>query len=262
MSQRPRRRLTSAQRDQRRESQRERLEQACRELLSSDGWRRWVRVRATNGLGGRYSFHNQCLLASQARARGIELRYVTGFRSFVALGRAVRKGEKALWILAPMTVKQADDDRARDADLRESRAEQRRRVFFRAVPVFDVSQTNEIPGAEVIPLAPPSHPVDGDSHAKLIDPLQEHAAGLGYTVEHRALPPGGPEGWCDHQARLIVIADGPANRKVRILVHELAHAHGITYTCYSRHQAEVLVDTAIFSPCQGRESGFHRGTRG
>jgi hypothetical protein len=28
-----------------------------------------------------------------------------------------------------------------------------------------------------------------------------------------------------------------------ILVHELAHAHGITYTGYSRHQAEVLVDT-------------------
>jgi hypothetical protein len=187
---------------------------------------------------------------------------VTGFRGFVALGRAVRKGEKALWILAPMTIKHADSERDRDRDRGEGGAEERRRVFFRAVPVFDVSQTSEIPGAEVIPLAPPSHPIDGDSHARLIVPLQEHAAALGYTVEHRVLPPSGPEGWCDHQRRLIVIADGPANRQVRILVHELADAHGITYTGYSRHQAEVLVDTIIFSPCQGRESGFHRGTRG
>jgi N-terminal domain of anti-restriction factor ArdC len=194
MSHRPRRRLTRAARDERRESQREQLEQACRELLSSDGWRRWVRVRATNGLRGRYSFHNQCLLASQARARGIELRYVTGFRSFVALGRAVRKGEKALWILAPMTVKQAHDDRARDADLREPGAEQRRRVFFRAVPVFDVSQTSEIPGAEAMPLTARWHPIDGDSHAALMAPLQEHAAGLGYTVEHRVPDAGRPRG--------------------------------------------------------------------
>ena len=94
-----------------------------------------------------------------------------------------------------------------------------------------------------MPLAAPSHPIDGDSHARLIAPLQAHAAGLGYTVEHQVLTPGGAEGWCDHQRRLIVIADGPANRKVRILVHELAHAHGITYAGYSRHQAEVLVDT-------------------
>jgi hypothetical protein len=239
MSQRPGRRLTEAERDERRKGQREKLEQACRELLTSEGWQRWVRVRATNGLGGRYSFHNQCLLASQARARGVELRYVTGFRSFLTLGRAVRKGEKALWILAPMLVKQPEDQDGGG----EPAGEEPRRIFFRAVPVFDVSQTGEIPGAEVVPLSPPSQPIDGDSHARLIGPLQQHAGTLDYRVEHRALTPGGPEGWCDHERKLIVIGAGPANRKVRILVHELAHAHGITYTGYSRHQAEVLVDT-------------------
>jgi hypothetical protein len=87
-------------RRERRLKQRERLEQACRELLTSDGWRRWVSVRSANGLS-RSSFHNQCLLAAQARQRGLELSYVAGFRAFVALGRAVRKGERALWVLAP-----------------------------------------------------------------------------------------------------------------------------------------------------------------
>ena len=46
--------LTQAQREQRRAEDRHRLEQAARALLSSDGWARWVRVRATSGLA-RYS---------------------------------------------------------------------------------------------------------------------------------------------------------------------------------------------------------------
>jgi len=106
-----------------------------------------------------------------------------------------------------------------------------------------VSQTDAIPGAELTPLCPPGEPVDGDSHAHVIAPLVAHAAELGYRVEQRELPPGGPDGWCDHRAKLIVAGSGSANRRVRILVHELSHAHGIGYEQYTRRQAEVLVDT-------------------
>jgi hypothetical protein len=49
-----RRRLTEAERDARRQADRGRIEQAARALLTSDGWQRWIRVRATNGLS-RYS---------------------------------------------------------------------------------------------------------------------------------------------------------------------------------------------------------------
>ena len=45
-----RRQLTEAERDARRTADRERIEQAARSLLTTDGWRRWIRVRATNGL--------------------------------------------------------------------------------------------------------------------------------------------------------------------------------------------------------------------
>src|SRR5205085_2623857 len=45
------------------------------------------------------------------------------------------------------------------------------------------------------------------------------------------------------RSKVIVIGRGPANRRVRVLVHELAHAHGVGYTDYTRRQAEVLVDT-------------------
>jgi hypothetical protein len=38
--------LTDAQRDERRARDRARHKQACEQLLSSEGWQRWVRARA------------------------------------------------------------------------------------------------------------------------------------------------------------------------------------------------------------------------
>jgi hypothetical protein len=50
MSTRTHRKLSPAERQARYAQQRDRLEQACRELLTSDGWRQWVKVRSANGL--------------------------------------------------------------------------------------------------------------------------------------------------------------------------------------------------------------------
>jgi hypothetical protein len=41
---------TDAERDARRKADRERIEQAARALLTTDGWQRWIKVRASNGL--------------------------------------------------------------------------------------------------------------------------------------------------------------------------------------------------------------------
>lgn len=88
--------------------------------------------------------------------------------------------------------------------------------------------------------------ITGDSHYHLIAPLIAHAAELGYTVEFCDLPEDGPGGWCDPKRKEIVIATGSANRRVRTLVHELAHAHGVGYEQYRRDQAEVLVDCVTY----------------
>ena len=102
-SKRPR--LTDAERDARRQAERERVEQAARALLTTDGRQRWIKVRASNGLA-RYSLRNQLLIAIDCHARGITPTYVAGFKAFLALNRCVRKGEKAIHILAPVTGKQ------------------------------------------------------------------------------------------------------------------------------------------------------------
>jgi hypothetical protein len=68
-------------------------------------------------------------------------------------------------------------------------------------------------------------------------------------VRHLPLD-GAADGWCDTERVEIVVNDHlPANGQVRVLVHELAHALGVSYQQYGRAHAEVLVDTVPYVVC-------------
>jgi antirestriction protein ArdC len=160
---------------------------------------------------------------------------VAGYRAWQRLGRQVRRGEKGIAILAPMTYKQKDSDGDETDEVH---------TFFRVVHVFDVSQTFGDPLPE-----PPREPITGDSHAELLPRLEAYGKGLGYEVAHE--PTGSAAlGYCDETARRIVVApDQPANARVRTLIHELAHALGIGYEEYGRKAAEVIVESAATIAC-------------
>jgi hypothetical protein len=82
------RRLTEQERAERRRQDRERLQFAAEQLLSSEGWRRWVRVRSHAGLA-RLSISNQ-LLVALARP---DATFVAGFNTWLRLGCAVRNAD-------------------------------------------------------------------------------------------------------------------------------------------------------------------------
>ena len=84
--------LNEAERDARRHADRERIEQAARDLLTSEGWQRWISVRATNGLCALQPAQPVADRDRVPRRRGITPTYVAGFRAFLALNRCVRKG--------------------------------------------------------------------------------------------------------------------------------------------------------------------------
>ena len=192
-----------------------------------------MRVRSRNGLA-RYSVNNQLLLAF-ARPNAT---FVAGFRAWLELGYQVGKGEKAIWILAPLKIKERD--RASGEETGETR------TLFRAVPVFDRAQVTA--GEHATPLEPPVESLSGDSHEHLLEPLERFAGSLGFIVSFETID-GPAGGWCDYKRKRIVVdADQPANARVRVLIHEIAHAMGVDYQQYSRAQAEVIVDTAIFCP--------------
>lgn len=128
------RRLSEPQRAERRRQDRERLQRAAQELLCSEGWTRWVRERA---MFHSYSAGNCMLIALQCHERGIVPQRVAGFRAWLKLGRCVRKNEKALRILAPVSVRERDEHGEETGE---------RRVFFKTAFVFELSQTEPMAG--------------------------------------------------------------------------------------------------------------------
>lgn len=71
--------LTDEARDARRKADRDRLEQAARTLLTSDGWQRWIRVRASNGLS-RYSIVISGAAVAKRAGVGRERRHMSSTR--------------------------------------------------------------------------------------------------------------------------------------------------------------------------------------
>ena len=124
-----RRRLSESEREQRRTAERERVKEAAEQLLTSEGWQRWVRARS---MFRRYSAHNTMLLALDFHLRGIEPEPVAGFRVWLKLGRCVRKGEHGIRIAARVTPKKAEPG----AEQTEPQLD-KRPVRFTTVSVFD-----------------------------------------------------------------------------------------------------------------------------
>jgi antirestriction protein ArdC len=85
-----------------------------------------------------YSWHNQMLIWKQKP----DASYVGGFNTWHKCGRYVRKGQKGIAILAPMFFK----DKKRGPDGSE---EEGRRIWFKVVYVFDISQTDGPPLPEL-----------------------------------------------------------------------------------------------------------------
>ena len=224
--------------DAARERRRHLIQKSVTALRSEDSFRQWLRARKCFH---HYSPLNVLHIVSQCP----DATYVAGYRTWRnELGYQVRKGEKGLVILAPRTRKERVDD-PRTGDERDER-----RVYFRATHVFDRSQVDPIPG-EAKPLEPPvsPQPVEGDAHRHLIAPLEGLARELGYTVERRQLPDT-QGGSCDSKRKLICVRSGqPGNAEIRVLVHELAHALGISYEEFGRERAEQIVECVTYMVC-------------
>ena len=147
-----------------------------------------------------YSYGN-CMLIAQQKP---DATLVAGFRAWLKLGRCVRKGEKGICILAPMVGKKETEDGSGET----------RDVFgFRAVHVFDVSQTE---GEEL----PDVNKISGDPGGKL-GKLHATAASLGIPLSYED-DLCGADGVSKGGEIVLVRGLTPAE-EFNTLAHELAH---------------------------------------
>jgi len=145
-----------------------------------------------------YSFGNVMLIHRQRP----DATHVAGYHAWQQLGRQVRKGEKGITIIAPMVFRK--DESADD--------QTERSIRFKAVNVFDVSQTD----GEPLP-KPPS--VDGQPGDHL-DRVVAFVASLGIELIFDVLldADGQSRGGC-----IVIRHDLAPAARFATIVHELAH---------------------------------------
>lgn len=175
----------------------ERLSNGIAQLTSSETWSAWLRTQARFH---QYSFANTVLILVQQPGAS----RVGGFQTWRRLGRQVRRGEHAIWILAPVTRRV---DGASDADSDEPHKTLRVVATFRPVPVFDVAQTEGDPLPEVC------RRLTGDDPFGAYGTLAAFAQSIGFQVQDHAFA-GETNGDCSHTLRRIRIEVGlePAHR--------------------------------------------------
>lgn len=150
-----------------------------------------------------YSFGNQLLIATQCPTA----RRVAGFQAWKGLGRCVRKGEKAIYILAPMVRREKDDD---------AKGESTRRLLgFRAATVFDIAQTD----GDALPEAPCHDTTNGGED--LLPRLEIATASYGIALVYKTLT-SGAQGYSKGGV-IEIHAEQTTAAKCGTLAHELAH---------------------------------------
>jgi len=212
----------------------DRLTEGIEALTTSDAWRAHLEVQSRFH---RYSFSNALLICAQYP----EASRVAGFATWKKLGRSVLQGERAIWILAPMTGKRTRTDNGE---------EHRPIVGFRPVAVFDLAQTE----GDLLPEV--CRTLRGDDPTAWFDRLTSCAETMGYAVVATELP-GATNGDCTFALRRIRVEcrNEPA-QQVKTLAHELAHAL-LHEDIDDRPLAELEAESTAYMVC--RTLGFDTG---
>ena len=217
---------TVARSQEKRRELADKLEQGYSALLDSQNYKDYLAVAARFHT---YSAGN-CLLIMMQRPDATR---VAGFRAWQKLGRQVKRGERAIRILAPVTYKVEGDDEDEQA---------RRVAGFRVASVFDVSQTDGDP----LPDFDFAQRLEGDDDGGLYGRLAALAEREGLEVSRAPeLARGETNGY--YTGSLIwVRPDVSARMAAKTMAHELGH-HFAGHTLGSCREArEITAESVAF----------------
>lgn len=204
----------------------EELARGTDDLRASETFYNYLKVM---GRFHKYSLGNVLLIFGQMP----DATLVAGYHAWQKLGRQVRKGEKGIAILAPMTwtkQQEAEDGTVSEVPVR----------WWKTVSVFDISQTDGDPLPELggIP-----HETDEGLQAVLTQVAEERGFHVVIDPDLR----NGVQGYSDGREIHILPEAG-----TQVLAHELAHAllrHPFTIPAgeLSREEAEVEAEGAAYA---------------
>jgi antirestriction protein ArdC len=192
-----------------------------------------------------YSFGNIMLIARQKP----DATHVAGYRTWTSLGRFVRRGEKGIFILAPMVgnKRTKDENAEQNTDAKET---QRTVYGFRGVYVFDVTQTE---GKDLPRLTEVNGDVSGyrERFFKFVK-----AQNVELSFSERIAPAKG----LSHGGKITLLSGMQPAEEFSTLTHEIAHEmlhRGDRRTLTTKQVRETEAEAVAFVVCQaiGLETG-------
>lgn len=202
--------LGALDRDARIEAMRSEIDAAMDGLSSEEGWATFLEAQSKFH---KYSLGNTMLILAQRP----DATMVAGFNDWKNKHhRSVNKGEKALWVMAPITRKVSEVDPASGAEREVSRM-----VGTRPVAVFDASQTDGEP-LPANPSIPRSALDDDPPPPHMVEDMTSVIESEGFTIGYE--PTGDAGGYTNFAAKRVVInSERNAREQARTLAHEAAH---------------------------------------
>ena len=184
------------------------LTAGIKNLVDSDGWKTYLESQARFH---NYSFSNVMWLLAQGAARGVSVSQFAGYQTWLNLGRQVRKGETSFRVLAPCGYKKLD----------ESTGEESFRIRgFKAVPTFDISQTEGAPIPEIVTKLQGS----SDELKTAFATVAKSCEARGLKVERKELN-GSANGYFSRTEKAIVVDSSLSDLQAfKTLCHETAHS--------------------------------------
>jgi hypothetical protein len=194
-----------------------------------------------------YSFGNIMLIARQKP----DATNVAGLRTWNSLGRFVKRGEKGIFILAPMIGKRSTKDVATEEPSEDATTDgQRTLCGFRAVYVFDRSQTE---GKDLPTLTEVQGDVSG-YRERLVKFVEAHGISLNYSDKI------GPAKGLSYGGKITLLSGMQPAEEFSTLAHEIGHEllhRGERRTLTTKQVRETEAEAVAFVVCQavGLETG-------
>lgn len=254
-------RLSEEERAAYREEKRQEAEQRMDELLTEEGFAAWLRLRRNVRS---YSWTNQVLIAIQAHERGVVPTILKPAPVWKRDGYHPAKGSKAFYVWVYCGRRRKDGSWVCCGEKLGERTREcpscgKQDHYFKLGPIFDAADVRSFETGEP-PIMPDlsGEPITGDSMEWLICPLVAHAereGWIGHAVLDAVSERGELGSWNYKTRELRVCAtdeSGTAtsgNARLRVLIHELAHALGISSKeddSLTYADAEVAVECVSF----------------
>ena len=175
-----------------------------------------------------YSYHNQLLIYFRMPTAS----RVAGFKAWQELGRKIKKGSKAIQILAPRVRVEKVDGKEEEVICN----------YF-PVNVFDISQTEgaELPSIDVA--------LSGEEHKQLLEALENFCEVRGIKLEYKNLGVNGLYGYSMGE-KVVVSSKDSVNMQVNTLVHEIAHELLHKQSSLDKKQKEIQAESVAYVVCK------------